>query len=351
MSFNYFLLFLAIATAIASWVFAFGSRWLAHRTEAIAMPGGRHIHRKPIPQLGGLGIGAVILIAIAVGSSFGWFAPSLKPLQILGFAIGILFLMIGGYLDDRYDLPAKHLVWFPLLAAISIALTGTRIHEITNPFGGHPIVFPAWLGDALTILWLLAVTAATKFADGIDGLVAGQTVIGAGLILGLTLSAAFRQPAMAVLAAVIGASYLGFLPSNYFPAKQFLGESGSTIAGFSLGFLSIASGAKVATALMALGIPLADIVFVMLRRIRRGRSPFRGDTSHLHFRLLAAGLTPPKAVAVMWGLSLLFGILAFGLQTRGKILLLFVLCVIVLGLSAVLGARTRPSSYGPNDRS
>ncbi len=116
------------------------------------------------------------------------------------------------------------------------------------------------------------------------------------------------------------------------PAKQFLGEAGSTLAGFSLAFLSIVGGAKVATALMALGLPLADASLVMIGRAFRHAPLWRGDDTHLHFKLLKAGLSQRTVVFVMWAIALLFGILAFGFQTRGKILLV----VALVGLTAIL---------------
>jgi UDP-GlcNAc:undecaprenyl-phosphate GlcNAc-1-phosphate transferase len=161
-------------------------------------------------------------------------------------------------------------------------------------------------------------------------------VIGAGLIAALALSPAYLQPPVAILAMIVAAAYLGFLPVNINPAKQFLGESGGTIAGFSLAFLAIVSGTKVATALMAIGLPLADISFVVLGRLLRGVSPFRGDDTHLHYKLLKAGLSQRTVVFILWGVALLFGLAALGLQTRGKILLLIAL----IGLTTVLSLFT-----------
>ncbi|MFA6428973.1 MAG: MraY family glycosyltransferase [Patescibacteria group bacterium] len=346
------LLVLAGAVAVLSWIASFGSRWLAGRVHAIAEPtGGRRIHKRPIPQLGGLGIGLAILVACGVGLWQGWFAPSVTSWQMGGFLVGVFLLLVGGFLDDRYNFPPKHLVWFPLLAALVVSLTGTGIQAITNPFGAQPwsLVWSEWSfvlfdhgfslafpSTLLTIAWMLAVTAATKFGDGLDGLVTGQTVIGASVIGALTVTAAFFQPPMTILCVIIGAAYLGFLPVNINPAKQFLGESGSTIAGFSLAFLSIASGAKLATALMAIGLPLADIAFVMVNRMRRGVSPFQGDKTHLHFRLLDAGLSQRASVAILWFISAAFGVIALGVHTGGKVLLLGCLTVLALALPTLM---------------
>ena len=328
---------IASIVAITSWLASFGSRWLAIKTQAIAQPsGGRRLHERPVPQLGGLGIGLTIFVACAFALAGNWFAPSVKPLQLIGLMVGIGLLMLGGYLDDKYELKPGWTAMFALLAALAVVLTGSDIHAITNPFGRPFIIAWPW-APLLTIGWLLAITAATKFADGLDGLVTGQTVIGAGVIAALTLSPSFYQPAMTGLCLVVAAAFLGFLPANFNPAKQFLGESGSTIAGFALGFLAVASGAKVATALMAVGLPLADILFVMANRVRQGRSPFKGDRSHLHFRLMDLGLSQRQAVYLLWTISLLFGLVALGFQTRGKVVLLVGLIIVTLALPWILG--------------
>jgi UDP-GlcNAc:undecaprenyl-phosphate GlcNAc-1-phosphate transferase len=186
------------------------------------------------------------------------------------------------------------------------------------------LLLPAHL---ITFVWLLVATYATKVLDGLDGLVTGQTVIGAALVGALTLTTTYFQPGVSVLAAVVGGAFLGFLPHNISPAKQFLGEAGATMAGFSLGVLALLSSAKIAIALSVLAIPIADVVFVVLGRLYRGEPWYRGDMTHLHFRLLRAGLSQQAAVWTLWLVSLFAGIAALGLQTRGKIFLVTSLVV------------------------
>ncbi|MSR84972.1 undecaprenyl/decaprenyl-phosphate alpha-N-acetylglucosaminyl 1-phosphate transferase [Candidatus Uhrbacteria bacterium] len=323
-----------VALIILSFVLAFSARQLAFRFGAIDQPRRtRDIHTKPIPLFGGLSIGILLITVVAAVTLFAPFSkPILPSFQIMGFLLGVLVLLIGGLLDDRFDLPAKYQMLFPMAAALIVILTGTTIPHITHWIGRGAYSLEWWRigvftfpADLLAFAWLLAVMYAMKFLDGLDGLVTGQTIIGALLIAGLAASSTFYQPAVAILALIVAAIYFGFLPHNIFPAKQFLGEAGSLIAGFSLGFLAIVSGAKVATALMALGLPLADASLVVLGRLARGTSPFRGDDTHLHFKLLKAGLTQRQVVGILWAIAALFGLLAFGLQTQGKVLLLIVL--------------------------
>jgi len=168
-----------------------------------------------------------------------------------------------------------------------------------------------------------------------------MAVIGAGMVGALTLSPAYFQPGVAILAASVGGSFLGFLPRNIHPAKQFLGEAGSTLAGFSLGFLAIVSSAKIAIALAVLAIPLADAVIVVFGRVRRGAKPWVGDETHLHFRLLRAGIPYRTSVFLLWAASFTAGVIALGLQTRGKIFLVVALIMLTLVASWMLNRMTR----------
>ena len=351
-----FLFFLFLVSLALSWIGAVLTRQLAWSLKAIDQPaGGRKIHRHPTPLLGGIGIGITMIVLIYLGLDQGWFASQqIHPLQLWGFISAIALLLIVGYADDRWDVSVWWRSMAYALACIIIVATGTGIHQVTDWGGGGVIALDRWIwhssffgvllslsfpGDLLTISWLLAVLYATKFLDGLDGLVSGQTMIGAGLIVFLTLSPMFYQPSVAVLAMIVFGAFAGFLPSNFSPAKQFLGESGSVIAGFSLGFLSIVSGAKVATAFMAIGIPLADALFVVLGRCLRGTSPFQGDDTHLHFKLVRWGMSQRQVVCLYWCLALGAGVLAFGLQTRGKFLLMVALLLGTAVFSWFVGFR------------
>ncbi len=350
---------LIIGTAILSWLLGFGTQFLAKKTGAIDQPsGGRKIHERATPLLGGVGIVLALMGALIVAYQQGWLIDKgIQPVQLVGFMGALALLLVVGCLDDYFDLPSWVRLSSYTFAALIIIFTGTTIVQVTRwvGLGGFSLAWhtwdlPAWSiyksslifpADLLTLVWLLAVTFATKFLDGLDGLVTGQTVIAASLIAGLAFTHAYFQPAMALFALILVAAYLGFLPHNIHPAKQFLGESGSVVAGFALGFLAIVSGAKTATALMALGLPLADATFVILGRLARGASPFRGDDTHLHFKLLKAGMSQRFVVLSLWSIALLFGLAAFGVQTRGKVLLLIGLVGLTILLSIFAGAMKR----------
>jgi UDP-GlcNAc:undecaprenyl-phosphate GlcNAc-1-phosphate transferase len=339
------LVLFGLATA-GSFAAAFASRVLAFRFKILDQPtGGRKIHEQAIPLLGGLGIGCAILLWFAVLiylQASGLVQPDRRIglISILGFLNGIIILMVGGALDDKYDLPPRIQFIFPMLAALSVVLSGTSISEVTNWFGGGPLTI-GWIGAPLAFCWIMVVTYSIKFFDGLNGLVSGQAVIGGVLIALLSLTTPYYQPVVALMAAIVAGAYFGFLPHNFPRAKQFLGESGSLIAGFSLAFLSIVGGAKLATGLMALGFPLMDAVFVVIGRLADGRSPFKGDDTHLHFKLLKAGLSQKQTVFLIWGLSAVTGVAALGLQSIGKAALIVWIAIAVLGLSAWAGWRQR----------
>lgn len=317
-------------------------RWMAVSCGVLDRPtGGRKIHQKATPLWGGLVTGGVIIIGLFTILPFAD-GKELRVEQIIGFVLALVTLIIGGMLDDRFGLKPAVQFLFPLAASVIVVASGSGIELITNPLGGSPISLEWWKsggaldfslpGDAITILWLLTVTYAMKFLDGLDGLVSGMTVIGAVLIAGLASSPAYFQPLIACIALIVAGAHLGFLPYNR-EGSLFLGEAGSTIAGFSLAVLAVISGAKLATAATALAVPLVDIVLVVVGRLIAGTSPFKGDASHLHFRLLRAGLAPWTAVRLIWGLALIFGLVALTLQTRGKLFLFTGLIVLICVIS------------------
>ena len=330
-------LLIAALAAVLSYALSIWSSRIAIKAGAVDQPtGGRKIHNKPIPLFGGLGISITILIGIFLLFSQGLLVDiSLR--QVLGFAAAIVILLVGGLTDDSRPRPAGLQIIFPILASITVIASGTGIIQVTGFADAAPFSLTWWRFDALnlsfpadliTVVWLLFATYATKLLDGLDGLVTGMAAIGAVMVGALTLSPTYFQPGVAMLAGVVGGSFAGFLPRNIHPAKQFLGEAGSTLAGFSLGFLAIVSSAKIAIALAVLAIPIADAVLVVIGRIRRGVSPWKGDSTHLHFRMLNAGIPHRTAVALLWGVSMAAGVFALTLQTRGKIFLVAVLVVL-----------------------
>lgn len=282
----------------------------------------------------------LILLFAKISSVLPGNIPSWRHLG--GMALAGLFLMIGGFLDDKYQQsPSKQFIW-PVLAALSIVVSGIGIDFINNPLGkgylrfdqiqieifrlkGIPYYFTPW-SDLLTFFWLLFLMYATKFLDGLDGLVSGISVIGALSIAGLCLLTKFYQPDIASLALIMAGAFAGFLIFNIHPAKIFLGEGGSLFSGFLLGVLAIISGSKFATTFLILGLAGLDLISVVFQRLfEKQHSIFQGDQKHLHFRLLKSGFSYWGAVLFYWLIALFFGVSALLMGTRGKVVALIIL--------------------------
>lgn len=293
----------------------------------------RKIHTRPVARLGGLAI-FVSVSAVMIGilsTSEALTSGEIVSTHYVGVLLGGLILMIGGYLDDRFDLPAHTTILAPIIAALCAIAFGIEVDKLTNPFGAV-IYLQSWQSDILVFVWLMLVMYTTKFLDGLDGLATSVTSVGAIMIMLLSLTSAYFQPDVALLSAVTIGAYLGFLFWNVHPASIFLGEGGSTFVGFMLGILAVISGGKVATALLVLGIPLLDVVWVISRRFREGgiSRVFIGDKKHLHHRLLALGWGQTRIVIMYVAVAAAFGVSALFLQSREKLVALIVLSLVML---------------------
>lgn len=304
---------------------------VASRFGVVDQPAKRKVHKKPIPRLGGV---AIYLSFLVIALIYFWFKKDLftfGPLSqldpygpFLGMILGGIVLVISGILDDVYNLsPGKKLFFQTVAAGLAISF-GVGIDFIRWPLGGfldlvnyklsfslfsHSFTIVFW-ADLVSFLWLILIINVVNWLDGLDGLAGGVTAIAALAILVLSLSATVQQPLTALIAAILLGSILGFLPFNFNPASIFMGDSGSQFLGYMLGILAIICGGKLATAGLVLGLPILDGLWVILRRIFSGRSPFLPDKKHLHHRLLALGLDQRQVVLILYGLSFCFGLIA-----------------------------------------
>ncbi|MDO8668392.1 MAG: MraY family glycosyltransferase [bacterium] len=288
----------------------------------------RKLHQGNVPLLGGLAIFLAFFIVLFIFRD-QLLVGDLLIRHWLGFFVGGCFLMIGGFLDDKYNLKSIQQFIFPCLAIASVILGGVHIEKITNPFGGY--FYLGAISAVLIAFWLLGMMYTTKLLDGLDGLVSGITAIGALVIFLFTMSEKYYQPDLALAALVLAAACFGFLFFNWHPARIFLGEGGSLFLGYALGVLAIISGGKIAIALLVMGIPILDVLWTILRRLAQGKNPFKSsDRQHLHFRLLEAGLSVRKAVLLFYAISIIFGLSALLLQSIGKVFALVALASLML---------------------
>ncbi len=294
--------------------------------------GERKVHVRHVALLGGVAIFVAIAATVVniLMSSDLLTSGEVTREPYVGVLLGGLVLMVGGFLDDRYRLSPRVTIMAPLLACELAILFGVEIEKRTNPFGGV-IFLQGWQSDVIVFAWLMVVMYTTKFLDGLDGLATSVSSVGVFMIMLLALTTAYYQPDVALFASLTLGAFLGFLFWNIHPASIFLGEGGSVFVGYMLGVLSVISVGKVATALLVLGIPFLDVLWVVLRRLRQGgvKRVVVGDRGHLHHRLLALGWGHTRIVVMYVAVASAFGVSALFLQSREKLVALLVLSLIM----------------------
>jgi UDP-GlcNAc:undecaprenyl-phosphate GlcNAc-1-phosphate transferase len=330
--------------------------WLARRIGAVDYPSIRSVHTQPIPRIGGVAIYfssvfvivSMLFLSNTLGQTFR--SVQLQVTTLLCSATGIFLI---GLIDDLRGLPARWKFAVELLGAGGLCLAGVRIGSIGVEEGR--VIGLGWLSYPITLLWIVGITNAVNMSDGLDGLAAGVTAIACGVIATFAIygdmthtgEAQNNDAMMAIFALALLGSLSGFLFFNFNPAKVFMGDCGSLFIGFTIAAASVMcvskSAALIGLALpaLALGIPIFDTLFSMLRRFLERRSLFAPDRSHFHHRLLDSGLDQRWAVATIYlataaaaGLGL-FMMISHGI---GPLIIFGVaLCLIVL-LFHVVGA-------------
>ncbi len=332
---------------------------LAWKFKIIDYPlGDRKIHSKPVALLGGVAVILSFLIVLILSWSLGWLNDGIiLNSQILGIVIGGIILLIGGILDDKFNLKPWQSILFPIVAILIVVSLGVAVKYVTNPFVagtgpyGRALFYFNWidleiisLAGIFSFLWILGMTYTTKLLDGLDGLASSIGLIGAVIVFVVSLFWDVPMSGTSILCLILAGSLLGFLFYNWHPAQIFLGEAGSVFIGFMLGVLSIISGGKIATALLIMGIPILDVVWNILRRIFSGRKIYQADKKHLHFRLLDVGFSHRQAVLFLCLLTLIFGSSALFLQSQYKMVALGVLIIVMIVLLSVLFGKYKRSN-------
>ena len=299
----------ALATALLAIPLA---RFLSFRFGITSVPGGRRQERISMPKLGGLAIffGFMVGIIVAQYVAIERQDPN-EIIRLAGLIIGSIVIFVLGVVDDVYDL--NYIQLFAGQALTSAIAIGFQIfiEFFNNPFSGaqtdpwSPVVTVA-----LTMFWLVLMMNTVNLLDGSDGLAGGIALI-AGIVL--FLNSAFRleppQTSVSLLPLALTGALLGFLIHNFYPARVYMGGS-AWFLGYALGSLSIIGGAKMATILLVMGLPLMDLGWQMVNRMRHGNNPFRGDRGHLHFRLQDSGMLSPRQIALSYyAVCALFGFL------------------------------------------
>lgn len=312
-----FIIVLSLSTSI-SLIITPLSAFLSRRFNVVDKPGGRRKGHGVIPRLGGIAIFTGFLTAALVAQALP--IPRLDPnefTRFTGLIIGGAFIFILGLVDDFVELgPIPQLI-----GQIAVSLFAIHslifIETINNPFTGNQIQWSFGITLLISLFWLVLMMNTVNFLDGLDGLASGVSLI-AGLILFINSAFRLSPPQISVSLlplALIGGS-LGFLIYNFHPAKIFMGSSGSYFLGYALGTLSIIGGAKMATILLVMGLPLLDVAWQIVNRITQRRHPMQGDRGHIHFRLLDMNLGHRRIVLIYYGFCAFFGTLTLITNSR-----------------------------------
>jgi len=330
----------------------------ARRFGLMDMPGGRRQHPEPIPRIGGLGIALAFGLAVFTF----WLIdrlnghPFLIPEEVRTprFTLTAMAAFLGlaiGLLDDALDLRARwQMLGYFAIAAVIVA-AGIRIGFINDPRGDGLIQLAPPIAIGFTVFWIVGMNNALNFIDGLDGLAAGVAAIAAVALGATALLPAVNEPFVAWMNFTLAGALAGFLVFNFHPAKVFLGTTGVAFVGTMLAVLSIFGTAKVAAALLVLGVPIIDTFYVIIRRVVSGQAPFAPDRGHFHHKLLDVGLSHRQAVLLIYAITLGLGALAFVSSGRAQIysfvgfLAVFGIAVLALSQRSTKAEELDPNLY------
>lgn len=275
---------------------------LAFLIGAIDTPDNRKVHSKIMPRLGGLAIYIGFVIAVIASLELN--------MDIIGILVGSAIIVTVGVLDDRYALPPKVKLLGQIAAAAALIPFGIQIEWVNNPFGGY--FYLDYLSIPVTIFWIISFTNVVNLIDGLDGLAAGVSAIACITVILVSVQMDYFHVAM--LTSALAGGIVGFIRYNFNPATIFMGDTGSMFIGYMLGAISTFGAVKTATTValivpaIALGLPIMDTAFAIMRRYTNGRPIFQPDKGHLHHRLLAMGLSQRQAVLLMYAISGALGV-------------------------------------------
>ena len=317
-----FILALAISFACTPAV-----RMLAIKIKAVDVPkDNRRMHKVPIPRMGGLAIFAGFLVSVL------FFVP--LGTEFRSILIGALILVVLGIIDDIVALKPKTKFAGQIIAALIPALSGVSIHGIVNPFVPGQYSTLGIFSIPFTVIWIVGITNAVNFIDGLDGLACGVSAI--ATVTMFIIAVLFGETYIALMMAALAGACLGFLPYNMNPAKIFMGDTGSMFLGYILATVSIQGLFKFyavisfAVPFILLGLPIFDTGFAIVRRLLKGQSPLQADRGHVHHRLIDLGFDQKQSVAILYTFSALMGLTAVILaRTNESKLIILAIAVLV----------------------
>ena len=335
----------ALVAALTAGMGTLAMRAIARKYNIADHPSERRINTKPVPRAGGLAVAGaftligtlLVIFSAQLGLSAGSGSAELTSDGAAALLLGTVIAGVIGLIDDRYDLRARwQIIGQFLIALIPIAF-GLRIAFISNPLGAGDLLFPDAIALGVTIFWTLGMQNSMNFIDGLDGLSGGISLF-AAVTLGVI--ALPTSPLLAALSFTLAGALAGFLRFNFYPASIYMGTSGILAVAYALAVLALLGTAKVAAALLILGVPIIDALFVIVGRIAAGRSPYTPDESHIHRRLLSYGFSHRGSVLVLYALTAALSILALLLTGSATLYAFMGLLVVLGGVIAYLSRAT-----------
>lgn len=345
-----------VATGTATGFFVWQVHRVAVRLGLFGRTGGRHLKTTAIPRVGGVGIFLGFFLGIALSFALPVTRFPDEVARIVLMLVGgmvIFFVMLA---DDLIELaPLPRLFWQFLAAALVVLprlngpFAGIVIGEVPNPFHlrvTESLTLPLAVAIPFTLLWIVGMTNAINWIDGIDGLSSGIVFIASAVLF---IHTYFRPPGnpqftISLLPLALGAAVLGFLRFNWYPSRIIMGDCGAMFLGYALAVASIIGGAKIATTLLVLIVPLLNIAWVILVRMRNGANPMQADRRHLHDRLIDLGWSQRQVVLAAYGICAVFGTIALLFDKRIKFFIFSAIALLLMIALILLVLR------GPSDR-
>jgi UDP-GlcNAc:undecaprenyl-phosphate GlcNAc-1-phosphate transferase len=329
-----------------SWVITPLAARLGRQWKIVDVPGGRREHEGVVPRTGGIALYTAFLVTVLLAAVLGRGLPApegpdpKESLRISAILLGGTFMFLVGLADDRRELKPQTQLLAQLVAAV-IAVAGlVFIERVRDPFADRLIILPWFWTVLITMVWVSGMINTVNFLDGVDGLATSVAAVVAAVLFIDMVQAG--QYSVSLLPLALLGTTLGFLPANFYPATVFMGSSGSFFLGYALATVSIAAGPRLAMMLLLLLVPIIDVGWLIVLRLRRAPEAFvYGDRRHLHFRLLDLGLSQRQIVVAYSSVSAAFGLLALSVSSRlFKLGALLVLGVAIFVGLAVVAARS-----------
>lgn len=300
---NFFVMF--IVSFLTAFLFVYPIKKLAIIFGIMDIPNERKVHKKPIPRIGGL--------AIALGTFLGLAYIRPNHDYFFEYVLGSIIIILTGFLDDKFTLRPTVKLSGQFIATLILLVSGLLIEKITLPFVGVVELSPPF-SIVLTLIWVIGITNAINLIDGLDGLASGVSTI--ALISIFIMALMDMRLFVAYLCIALIGSNIGFLFHNFYPAKIYMGDTGSLFLGFSISVLSILGLFKKITLfsfiipIIVLAVPIFDTLFAIIRRVLNGEKIMKPDKKHFHHQLLVAGFSHRATVLIIYGISVVFGLLA-----------------------------------------